>query len=214
MEIPAFCFKFPAPLSLRFSARRTTSSFRFFTLFAVCYDAVAAAAAAALLCDTHGRCFCAYACALLYVCGWGVCCHRHARRSRRAVCFFATAAALHSSHKIVTRYTAAQQQYSRWGTTAAALHAVRCMCLWLMHHSRISNHGNINTSNATVERTSSDLIAGTRRIQHQNQYTAVAQPVHIIGMPVSPRDMKPAPSRRVTSYCIRCLTVYIIPPRG
>ena len=212
MEIPAFCFKFPAPLSLRFSARRTISSFRFFTLFAVCYDAVAAAAAAALLCDTHGRCFFAYACALLYVC---VGCVLSLQDDREERCvFFATAAALPSSHKIFTRYTAAQQQYSRWGTTAAALHAVRCMCLWLMHHSRISNHGNINTSNATVERTSSDLIAGTRRTQHQNQYTAVAQPVHIIGMPVSPRDIKPAPSRRGTSYCIRCLTVYIIPPRG
>ena len=76
---------------------------------AVCYDAAAAVAAVAatLLCDSHGRWFCVYACALLYMCGWGVCCHRHTKRSRRRVeFFFAKAPAqvfgAHSSSKIST----------------------------------------------------------------------------------------------------------------
>ena len=47
-----------------------------FTSYTVCY-------AAALCSDSQGRFFCVYVC----FCAWSACCHRHTRRSRRAMFF-------------------------------------------------------------------------------------------------------------------------------
>ena len=60
-----------------------------FILSADCYDVAAApAAAAALFCDSHERYFGVYAFALLYMCGWGACCHRHTKTITFFLCFF------------------------------------------------------------------------------------------------------------------------------
>ena len=90
------------------------------SLSAVCYDA-----AAALPCDSHGLCFCVYenACALLYMCWWGVCCHRHKTIKKSGGFFlqkqpFSLAATKASPG--IQKYSSSS---SSSGTTAAALQA-------------------------------------------------------------------------------------------
>ena len=102
------------------------------TFSAVCY------AVAALFCDIHGRCFCASV-SVLYVCfcTWRVCCHRHARRSKNAVCFFFknSRSALQPRNQQTTlqhqRYNRSRSPSSR---LCASSHGV---CVWLVHKAVI-----------------------------------------------------------------------------
>lgn len=70
----------------------------------VCYRA------AALFSDRHGRCFCVYVCVAVrgVFCTWSVCCHMHARQSRRAVFYFGKSSRSASPPR--KKYTAVQQR--------------------------------------------------------------------------------------------------------
>ena len=128
-------------------------------LSTVCYDT---ASALALLCHSHGRCFCVYACVcvLRSMCERGVCCQRHTKRSRRAVDLLLRRMqplSLTATKKRFTRYssysssTAAVVKWQPRSKLSPSSQYSRCTCVWLVHSSRRSNHDNMNTSNATTE---------------------------------------------------------------
>ena len=137
----------------------------------------AACDAATVFSDNHGRCCCVYVCVLLYVESSvrGVCAVVGTRRSGTAACFFllqkqplslaATKSVYSSSAAAIQR-----QPCARSSRLCASSHGGVCACVWLVHSSRISNHDNMNTSNATiVKNTSSDLMPSIRSIQQRQE---------------------------------------------
>ena len=157
-----------------------------------------------LIFDSHGLCFCVrmYVC----FCTWSVCCHRHTRRSRRAVRYLAKSLVHSRSHKSSIQSVQQQRYNGSRAPSSRLCGSSHDVCVRLVH-SRSLNHDNTSGSNAPVKHKSSDLIPGIRSIQQQQKQYRSSYLAYGIGTSASllfylrrPRDIQLTLSRRGTSF--------------